>query len=163
MSVIGTGIRCTIGWKFIQWRHGLMCFLAVWTPYVLNSCVAICNRKYNRHQRNELNIHLILSQGCRQHTLTLARTYWMNSQILKFRSWSSKQFDDTSRGGPLGPQKQMVMDLPLECWWLYFSSLVTCHWLPGRQGRVPNMDTAVTSLIQEYSAGQRECWETNAF
>ncbi|ERE84106.1 hypothetical protein H671_2g6220 [Cricetulus griseus] len=24
--------------------------------------------------------------GCRQHTLTLARTYWMNSQILKFRS-----------------------------------------------------------------------------
>lgn len=74
--------------------------------------------------------------SCRQHKQILARIYWMNSQILKFRSWSSKQFDDTSHGSQ-GPQKQIVMDLPLECWCLYFSFLVTCHQLPGRQGCVP--------------------------
>lgn len=92
-------------------KDGWMCFLAVWASSVLNSCMAICNRKYNKYQRNELNIHLTLFlSGLQTHKQTLVRIFWMNSQILKFRSWSSEQFAGTSCGS-LGPRKQMVMDL----------------------------------------------------
>lgn len=92
-------------------KDGWIYSLAVWTSYVLNSCMAICNRKYNKYQRNDLNIHLTLFlSGLQTHKQTLVRIYWMNSQILRFRSWSSEQFDDTSCGS-LGPRKQMVMDL----------------------------------------------------
>lgn len=92
-------------------KDGCMCFLAVWASSVLNSCMAICNRKYNKYQKNELNIYLTLFlTGLQTHKQTLVRIYWMDSQILKFRSWSSEQFDDTSWGSP-GPRKQMVMDL----------------------------------------------------